>query len=407
MMLDACRKVPSLQIDDPEKGVQPPQELVEVKQIRSGINVLVGYATKSDSTAAGSAALAPSLFTDHLVLQLKADQREFGSLYKDVIADVRSASSEAQFPGIGEWSASDFYLQPSQQVLEDQRTAWLAALSSERRAPIQRFSMRFATSLHAAAARKWLSDHPLDAPNFTQFSPLAVESAWGDNAATIAATTTGLGFSRWQDALAVGATAQADKTSLGVLSHAGGAPRQWDEEVRAMAQQQDVVALKDIEVRRATAAGSSKVKLPFGTSMRILGVERVDAKNAVLVAATPEHGNVVVPIAPTPTGTRLTKLGSSLSEVELPPRPDAKDLVDTAPLVAELGKLKASGRTVTWISAATGLAGDTAQAEERQAFLTHAIYSLRTLGIEDSRITAVTNAENYASPGVRLRIFGY
>lgn len=406
MMFDACRKVPSLQIDDPEKGVQPPKEMIDIKEGIDAINSFVGYATKYNSTAIGSAALVPSLFTSYLVPQLKSDQREFGEMFKEVIADVRVASHDAQFPGLGSWSASEFYLSPSDKIIGNQREAWLAALSSAQRSTIQKFSIRFSTSPYAAAARKWISDHPVAVPDFTQFSPLAVESAWGNPSATIAATTTGLGFFRSLEANAIEGNPPLDKKSLGVISY-NEKQRKWSEEVTAMAQQSYVVALKEFDARSALDELASKIKIPFGTSMKILGVQKLGAKDAVLIAETATHGNVVLPIKPSPTVTKKTKLGSSLSELDLKARLDAKDLVNAEPLGAELQKLKESGRTITWVSAATGATTDSVQADDRQALLTHAIYLLKNAGLEGGRITSISNAEDYKSPGVRVRIFGY
>jgi len=408
MMLDACRKVPSLQIDDPENGPQPPKELIDIREGREGINLFVGYATKYDSTAIGAEALVPSLFTNHLILQLKSDEREFGEMYKDVIADVRVASNDVQFPGLGAWSASEFYLRPTERVSNDQREAWAAALSSERRPDVQRFSIRFSTSAYAAAARKWLNDHPVDVTNFTQFSPLAIESAWGKSSATIAATTTGLGFVRTQAVSSVNGSRGLDRKSLGVIS-ANQKERKWSEEVTAMAQQQDVVALKDFEAQKTTSDIDpvTMVKVPFGTSMRILDVKKIGPQGAVLIAETATHGNVVLAIKPSPTGTTQTQLGGSLSEIDLKARDDAKDLVDTTPLTAEVAKLKDAGRTITWVSAAIGAINDPAKSEDRQALLTHTIYSLKNSGIETNRITSVSSAEDYIAPGVRVRIFGY
>lgn len=406
LLLDSCRKVPLLQIDDPERGVMSPLEMVEIKQRRNDTNIFVGYATKYDSTASGSATLVPSLFTKHLLSQLRPDSREFSSLYKDVIADVWSDSNGAQFPGIGEWSASEFYLKPTDQVLENQRTAWLAALSSARRDPIARFSMRFATSQHAAAARKWLSDHTSEIQNFTQFSPLAVEAAWGSKSTVIAASSTGLGFKRSQEAAFTNIQGILDSKALGVVRE-DEPKRTWADEVLALGKQPELVALKDLKAMRSGKEKTQTIKIPFGTPMKVIGVQDLEERSAVLVAETTDYGNVVIPISPSSTGTKFTELGRPLAEIDLAPRADARDLVDVALLKAEIGSLKNAGKTITWVSTATAATANKNEFEGRQALLIHTLYELKKLGVDGTRVTSIGNADDYLLRGVRVRIFGF
>jgi hypothetical protein len=90
-----------------------------------------------------------------------------------------------QNPGIVNWSASDLYLNPTDNIRAQEKEAWLAALSGNSWDEVQRYSYRHAISRHAAAARKWLEDNPAEAQmaEARRLSSAELVPAWRDSLA--------------------------------------------------------------------------------------------------------------------------------------------------------------------------------------------------------------------------------
>ena len=165
MVMDACRSIGDFSIVDAAaqdtvlKGAPATRPMHDAR-----INLLAAYASRPGMPAIASDAGGdgPSLFTAELLAQLGMDEREFGVMFNDVSAQVRLASGERQQPGLQDWSDTELYLRLPTALREQQKEAWLVALSSRSRKLIQRFAYRFSISRHAAAARAWLADNVFD-----------------------------------------------------------------------------------------------------------------------------------------------------------------------------------------------------------------------------------------------------
>jgi len=167
LVLDACRGIAGFSIVDPRrsdsvmKGAAPSRSTLPAR-----VNLLLAYASRPGMPAIASDGVdtesRPSLFTTELLAQLGNDDREFGAMFNEVGARVRQASDERQQPGLQDWSDTDLYLRLPPSLRDQQKEAWLVALSSRSRMLVQRFAYRFSISRHAAAARAWLADHRMD-----------------------------------------------------------------------------------------------------------------------------------------------------------------------------------------------------------------------------------------------------
>lgn len=167
MVMDACRSIGGFSIVDAApfdpvlKGAPTLRPMHDAR-----VNLLSAFASRPGMPAIASedGGEGLSLFTAELLAQLGLDEREFGAMFNDVSAQVRLASGERQQPGLQDWSDTDLYLRLPGTLREQQKEAWLVALSSRSRKLIQRFAYRFSISRHAAAARAWLADNVFDDP---------------------------------------------------------------------------------------------------------------------------------------------------------------------------------------------------------------------------------------------------
>ncbi len=164
MLIDACRTIGGFVIRDSRNQNLVAKGVAEHVQSNQGINTVEGYAARAGSAALGSnsrSALSP--FTNSLAAHIEKKGAEFASMFKDVAADVLLATHQMQDPGIVNWSASDLYLNPTDDIRAQEKEAWLAALSDNSWEDVLRYSYRHAVSRHAAAARQWLEDNPGEA----------------------------------------------------------------------------------------------------------------------------------------------------------------------------------------------------------------------------------------------------
>lgn len=175
MLIDACRTIGGFVIRDANSQNLVAKGVAEHTQSTEGVNTVEGYAARAGSAALGSnsdSTLSP--FTNSLAAHIERKGAEFAAMFKDVAADVLLATHQMQNPGIVNWSASDLYLNPTDDIRAQEKEAWLAALSGNSWEDVLRYSYRHAVSRYAAAARQWLEDNP---------AKEQVVAAWGDSLA--------------------------------------------------------------------------------------------------------------------------------------------------------------------------------------------------------------------------------
>ena len=166
MLIDACRTIAGFVIKD-SSG---PKEIAASAAARVGTpertNTIEVYAARAGTVAlASNAAATLSPFTKSLAEHIDRKGVELLAMLKDVAADVLLATHQTQNPGIVSWSATDAYLNPTDEIRSREKEAWLAALRADTREEIERFRIRHALSRHAEAAEAWLADGTRKAGN--------------------------------------------------------------------------------------------------------------------------------------------------------------------------------------------------------------------------------------------------
>jgi hypothetical protein len=418
LLIDACRTIGGFVIADMMNNNVVGKSLAEPRYRSRNVNTVIGFATRPGREALGSAAADKlSIFTSSLVAHLADVDWEFDRLFKQVASEVLEATDDRQQPGLWDWSATELYLNPSQAILGLQKEAWLAALGSNKRESVQRFTRRFAMSRHAAAARQWLIDNPVSsgAPRFTLVSPAAVERVWRPGESKFAISPAWVGFA-YPRTVNVHEKKIADlgDSALGLVPSGAKASGTKASSVRwaleALEAHEAVVTTKEYLARAAPSRRAAVVaRLPYGTRISIDDV-KTGAANDLWVAArlSGEGEAVYLPVSVADAASTPVELGQALREVvALPPVGGLRDLVEPSALRKAIVALRADGRTVTWVSIATGATEDPDEADSRAARLTHVEYLLKRAGIDGRRITSVTMADDLPGPGVRVRFFGY
>jgi hypothetical protein len=419
VLVDACRTISGFVIANPQSGLQL-KKGADVQPANSipaiSVNTMTGYAAWLGSAAIGSQQSGEmSLFTQSLVRYIGADDGTFSSQFKEVIADVRQASTDEQWPGLADWSSTELYLKPSADVISQEKIAWEAAYTTNSWPDIERFNLRHSLSRHAGAARQWLADHPREmAANYTAISPAAVERAWvsSANGVSIKRSDTGFAFDRNLMENAEFAAALSN-TDLGVVAYGSREPASITSdlarELKLLLTHGVVVATKAFDVRgRPDATARITDKVEAGENVRLLDFTESADGSIWARATTPSSlSEIFLPVSK-PKPISSVQLGRPLEEVIVPPLANGiADLVQPEPLQATLAALRAQGRTVTWVSVSAMESSDAESNEARQARMVHAQYLLKRGGIDGKRITAILGQGEELGEGVRLRFFGY
>jgi uncharacterized caspase-like protein len=431
-LIDACRTLSNLVIDvfpAPVPGIEG-TSLAPVKPLHaipkgmagqpdpdSTTNIVTVYAASPGKVAwASSLPNAMSVFTQSFAVRMAEPGKELRAILDEVTADVRVMSGATQTPTVYRGTAADLFLQEMPPLtLDAHRQAWLASLESNSYGQISWFSYRFAASPYAAPARQWLTDHAdgADDVTFTLADPLAVESAWGRQAA-IRVPDNGLAFPRSVTASPEAASEVAPgEEKEGLVRRGKTLVRTTTAtlvaEVKRMMARKGAVTIRDFLGRAAPSRDADTVmRLPFGTAITINGIEK-RTEDGVWVSATKAGSDIPVylnleavrlPVAP-------IDLGQSLEELRVPARGQFPYLAESAPVRDAIAGLRNAGKTVTWVSIAAPPVAEKAKLAEQQARIIHVNYLLKQAGIDARRITTVRQAADVAGEDLRLRIFGH
>lgn len=419
MLIDACRTIGGFVVAEPGSQNAVAKGIAEPRRGSRSVNTMIGFATRPGFIAIGSAASSQlSLFSSHLVDWIASQDDDFGSIFKEVSVAVLQGSGRVQQPGLFDWSNTNPFLNPTTVTYERERMSWQAALSSGKRAAIERFAMRNSVSRFASAARRWLIDNPEDSTTdrFTLISPAAVERAWrvdGDsNRVAIAPTFGGFAFDRSlpiRSGKGVGALADQD---LGIVP-SGQKAVQPDIQrlMKTFLAHSVVVATADIGASRSPS-NLAKVDelIKAGSRVSVDRFEQIKPGAPILVGRVlGDTQPVYLPLtAKWANSAAPVELGRSLSElVLLPPAKGYRDVVDPEQVRARIAELKAQKKTITWVSIAVSPDPETAVYDGRLARATHAAYVTKRAGIDERRISSLLTADDVDGDGVRLRFFGY
>lgn len=413
MLIDACRTMAGFVISDAEnrnrvgKGTAP-------YFTHESINSLVGFAARPGMLAIGGEDTGKlSVFTSALAAHLDKKDLQFLDTYKYVRRDVINQTNGDQEPNIVDGSVAYVYLNPGKVVREYEEKAWRSYLATNDRARIREFSELYAVGQYAAAARRWLADHPdgtSQNPTST-LSPAAVERAWAPvrtNAVAVSASTPGFAFSRYIN-LSESATAELTNRSLGVSADVPGTvarPRSLEERKNALIAHGQVFTTDNFMAYESPSFTSGKATaVPANTSLRL--VESAASGRWLEAFVAGAKAPLYIAMKSVDAGPR-TELGNSLLEALANPiAVVAPALVNAADVEKALEDLRQAGRTIRWVSLATGATPDRREALARLGRIAHVEYLLKQKGIGARQITSVSSAPDVSGPGVRMRFFGY
>ena len=364
VIIDACRTIAGFVVANARNQDEVPKQMEAARQPHHGVNTLVAYASRAGYPATGSERHNQlSVFTESLVRHMTREGLEFGTLMNDIGAEVKVSSGNRQQPGVNDWSDAELYMRPSAAILADDLTLWEVALKSRARERVELYTVRYALSRYAAAARKWLVDNEpgTASRSYSLVSPLAVERAWqpqGERSGIVPAAS-GFAFRRSVHAGASDAVQALSDVELGLVPSGTAMerlqPTVQGREARAFAAHAEVVTVADSAAKaQPETTASSVARIPAGTLLKVRGF-KADRENRVWLK-TQLHGtaeDVFVPVRDGPPAAPV-ELGRSFMEiVALPRKSGIADLIDDASVISAVERAKSDGWKITWVSLAT------------------------------------------------------
>jgi hypothetical protein len=417
VLIDACRAIASFVLTD-DNGLNVVRTGIAADgRFADGVNGMIGYAAQPGKAALGTSISGkPSIFTSSLSAHVDSVGADFGVVFKTVSAEVGMVTSDSQAPSLLDWSQSQLFLNPTPQIVEVWKTLWMNALASGDWARVARYARQFATSNYAAAARKWLADHPRPtlAASYTAVSPAAVEASWSGSDASIAVrpNAIGVGFNRVLDVSQMPLLAALSATELGADEHgrAGEVAAEVRGDVATAVAHREVVTLRAFAARAAPSSFSSIVyDVQPGTSIRVLGITSTDATGS-WVAARLSSDNPVIYMKMKAVEERPSalQLGRALVELDVPlSSTGVRGAIEDTVISKAIRRLQEQGKLITWASLATGPASGPFGSDINESMIMHAEGALKRSGLSGRRITSVSSSQDYQKTGVRVRVFGW
>ncbi len=455
MLLDACRNIGNFVITDTEddeafiaKGLAEPRI--------TSANTVIGFSTAAGAISMGSTN-GLSVYTKALAKHLPIPNKDLDAVRKDVRFSVAFDTRNQpvpQVPWFSESSSGEFYFLPSQQILDQQKELWLAALDEGTKEAVLRYLAWYGTGPYGFAARRWLRENE-NAPDTlsSPISPAAPEVAWSANSGT------DIILPRIEGALAPQAAASAAPAGIVIAEAAPPPPsmstpgrgfarhtrrmtaprrarldtveiaRRNADDIMIVAQENlsisnlgaadPVIASAEALSRLGEAVTTTSVDvhtqpnpdapvfqtIEAGTSILIEGTE-TDGQGKSWMRGRVSAGSPPFYVEQKRSGDESLEIGQPLAEVSLPGRTEGlKSLVDEAPLLKTLDELKSAGKTVVWVSIATPKADGEAQTELYGLQATYLRSILAKNGVPRKHVTTV-QAASVSGGDVRLRIFG-
>lgn len=411
VFVDACRSIVGFDIE-PSGGNATKKGPSDPSGYQGWSNSIFAYASNVGSPALTSLdSKKPSYFSEALFDHVETQDVEFDSVFKDVIADVLFRTNETQRPGLYTRTSADLYLKQSDSLRAQQRELWRSVRDSNDRATVKKFLSRHSLSPYAAAAKKWLEDHPQDqADSFTLVSPVAVERVWTQstpNQVLIQPTSTrGFALNRSIDLEAATASAGLSDAAIGLRQATG---EQSPADLSSLfAAHQSIVAVKQFNARSAPTEDARLVaQIPRGTRLNVRGFEsRADGSTWMRAGLAQTDKPVFLKLPSENLPSPTVRLGRAIQDVTIPAaKQGLPDLVDGEALQAALNDLHARGMTVTWVSVSAGKDANDRVMDARRLQIVHATHLLMQGGVDRTRITSLIRDDS--GEGIRLRFFGY
>jgi uncharacterized caspase-like protein len=431
MLLDACRNIGDfLDETDPAARNLVAKGLAEARIAAE--NTVIGFSSDAGAISLGSAGADLSVYTEALAQHLPSSATDLDDIRKEVRFSVRFKTENKQVPWFSDSSSAEVYFNPSAEILQEEKKAWVATLGEGTVRAVSRFLSRHGTGPYGAAARRWLAEnHDAPAVRTSTVSPAAPEAAWAARPGVdialpriegVIAPRASVPLAR--ELAPQGGLPAGDRPATSAARPASAQLRSIAEETRAInearvadparASAEALVRLGEGVITttveaRTRPGGDAPVsrQLEAGTRVVLEGVELDAQKNAWLRGRSPGDGRrFYVEQQRSDRPAEPVEIGRPLAEVNVSARSSGlKSLVDEAPLVKVIEELKGGGRDITWVSIATPKAEAKAQEELYGLRAVHVRSVLADKGISRDRITTVEGVP-LASGDLRLRVFG-
>jgi hypothetical protein len=419
MILDACRNVTSIIDTTGEtsgrfqtKGLAPP--------LNDPSNTLIWFSSDAGATSLADPSGGSSVYTSALLKHISEPDRQIDLIRKLVRLDVMKASQNKQIPYTNESSSAELWLKPTAQTIAQIQDLWASVLESGIRDQIASFVEIYGSTPFAAAAMRWLQDHPVGLPTASStISPAAPEALWEirPNSAVVLGTTgtgqsinplsiTGpLAMSRTLDAKTTLRIMQSFPASLSLKETEADIATPERQTAQVLAQQGTVVTQIPIQASRSLTGGRTDVRIPSGSTLHIDGFLMDESNKTVLQASSPQlEGQFFVSVTGE-TKFSTKQIGSPVLQVSAPAAASGPlATVDEAPILAGLDTVKNSGKSLSWVSIATPSASGPRNAELLSLRATYALHILVKNGVPRDIITTVQGAAA-GEADLRLRFF--
>jgi hypothetical protein len=419
IIADACRTIANFVVASDDSS-----ELKAVAVKANGtrgpvVNSIFAVASRDGTPARGATATdSISPFTAALLQYFATPGKEFRHMFLDVKKEVYRRT-ETQQPWLFDFAFSELYLNPDDSVRAQERREWNYVVEGGSVAEITEYQSTHPVNRHAYAAKKWLAT-PRD-PNArgaapgSLVSPQAIERAFEQELGrqAISRVHSGLLYDRWVDLSENASVMRYSARDLGLVPSGtpAGSPflSKGKESLEVLFAHGSAITTKEFVLMSAPSNKAARVaEIPVGT--------RVQFKEAPLItesgtwfATTFANNNVPVYFRTTALDTAPPlELGHALLEISVGPvAVGIPDIVDEAPIRSALAQLRREGKTVTWVSLATGMTTTPDSAGMLKSRSRYAKYVVRDAGIKLQSISSVAQSPGVDPGTVRLRIFGY
>ncbi|MCZ8077379.1 MAG: caspase family protein [Paucibacter sp.] len=413
LLIDACRNVAGFVVNEAgSSGLVPAAMNPSTQSVAPKINLVGGFAARPGTLAMGSSEPGKlSLFTNALASRLATVNEEFGTVFKDVIVDVRASSNDEQEPGLVLFSQTELFLSTDASRDADELVAWKVASSSGSWDAVHRFLRRHALSIYADAARRWLAKNPAEIVAISDVSPLAMEKAWQQVSPQIVKQTgSNLALPAKVDIAAIRAYAATGETRFEVLdTKSDNGP---SAQLARLLEHRQAVTTTEVTARTGPSLTAEPIaRVPAGTAVIVRDAQRRTENGSAWleVQLAPSGQRGYLPLSTGPKNAMSSvSVGTGLLEVIAKPIAGRiPDLIEDQPINEALALLASVGKSVLRVSIATA-AGAATETErlDRLSRLNHATYLLRRGGVSADRITAVADVPDLEGSGVRIRFFG-
>jgi hypothetical protein len=395
-LLDACRTISG--------GIKKDNGAIEA--ISKGMvqipptpdNVVIGFSSDFGTVSQGRDEDGKmSYYTDALLKFVPNQDNELQYIKKQTRLDVIYKTHAHQIPWFSESESAEIYLEPSQKILDGEKTAWLSRLATNDVEQIWKYTIEYAVSRYVAAAKRWVADFDNRQTQTTKISPESLNAAWSDD------PNKPISVRRIDGPFAFKQIATlASNNTIRETSSAEGDEVTAGDTAELLASHGRIVVTRAITARTLPDEESpASTTIESGTVIKIANVT-TDTQGGSWLQINTNGTNAYLPAARAAVGQ--THIGYSLKEIWVPPADGLQSLVNTRPILDALVELRADKRIVSRISISAPSSADKQLRAKLAGRLAHAVFVLEQAGVSRTVISAGT--DTLPGENIRIRFFG-